>query len=84
MGTNNSAKNMPLDWHNADIIAALKKRDLSLAELSRRNGYRSNGLKNALARRYPKAERIIANAIGVTPQEIWPTRYHKSFFTEIN
>lgn len=63
------------NWHNAEIICELKKKGLSLAELSRRNGYRSNGLRNALERSYPKAEKIIAAAIGVSPETIWPERY---------
>lgn len=68
-------KKAPANWHNAEIICELKKRGLSLSELSRRNGYKSNGLRNALERSYPKAERIIAEAIGVTPETIWPERY---------
>ncbi|EON5665144.1 transcriptional regulator, partial [Escherichia coli] len=32
-------------------------------------------LKNALDKRYPKAEKIIADALGMTPQDIWPSRY---------
>jgi len=34
-------------------------------------------LKNVLSRAYPKAERIIADAIGVDPAQIWPSRYAK-------
>ncbi|WP_149008593.1 helix-turn-helix domain-containing protein, partial [Escherichia coli] len=26
-------------------------------------------------KRYPKAEKIIADALGMTPQDIWPSRY---------
>ncbi len=69
------AKKAPANWHNAEIICELKKKGLSLSELSRRNGYKSNGLRNALERSYPKAERIIAKAIGVSPEVIWPERY---------
>ncbi|MBN3237702.1 helix-turn-helix domain-containing protein [Pectobacterium versatile] len=70
---NNGIKND--DWHRADIIAALKKRGTCLADLSRKVGLNSRTLSNALDRRYPKAERIIADAIGVQPADIWPTRY---------
>ncbi|MBN3254323.1 helix-turn-helix domain-containing protein [Pectobacterium brasiliense] len=70
---NNGIKNH--DWHRADIIAALKKRGTCLADLSRKVGLNSRTLSNALDRRYPKAERIIADAIGVQPADIWPTRY---------
>lgn len=68
-GTNKS------DWHRADVIAALKKKGISLAGLSRGAGLNSRTLNNALERRYPKGERIIAEAIGVQPCEIWPSRY---------
>ncbi len=63
------------DWHKADIIAALHKKGLSLASLSRANGLSSSTLANALTRDWPRGEIIIANAIGEEPQEIWPTRY---------
>lgn len=64
------------DWHTADIIAALKKAGTNMSALSEANGYtRNGGLRNALYRKYPKAEKIIAGAIGVQPEEIWPSRY---------
>ena len=46
-----------------------------MSALSVANGYTRNGLRNALYRKYPKAERIIAGAIGVNPEDIWPSRY---------
>lgn len=76
MHTNPSQKECQLeDWHQADIIAALKKRGTNLSALSEKSGYSRNNLRNALYRSYPKAEQIIANAIGVQPKDIWPTRY---------
>ncbi|EMV2148015.1 helix-turn-helix domain-containing protein, partial [Escherichia coli] len=45
------------------------------AELGRSNHLSSSTLKNALDKRYPKAEKIIADALGMTPQDIWPSRY---------
>lgn len=65
------------DWHKADIIASLRKRGTSLAALSREAGLRSSTLANALVKPWPKGELIIAAAIGVPPEEIWPTRYYK-------
>lgn len=75
MHTSNAQKNMPLDWHIADIGAALKKAGTNMSALSEEHGYSRNNLRNALYRPYPKAERIIAQAIGVDPSEIWPSRY---------
>lgn len=65
----------PEDWHKADIIAALHKRGTSIARLSREAGLASSTLANALARPWPKGEWMIANAIGIHPSAIWPTRY---------
>ena len=66
-----------LDWHRADIIAALKKRGTSLSALARSQGYSSSTLQNALNSKWPKGERIIATALEVEPAEIWPSRYTK-------
>ncbi|NLS54454.1 helix-turn-helix domain-containing protein [Hafnia alvei] len=68
---------MQPDWHSADIIAALKKRGTSLSAVSRNAGLASATLTNALVRHWPKGERLIAEAVGVQPEQIWPSRYHK-------
>lgn len=65
----------PQDWHRADIIAALKKKKLTLRQLSTESGMNKDSLKNALDKKWPKGEQIIANALGVTPDQIWPSRY---------
>ncbi|WP_392565487.1 helix-turn-helix transcriptional regulator [Utexia brackfieldae] len=63
------------DWHRADIRAELEKRGTSLRKLSREAGLSENTLRNALDRKWPKGEKIIADAIGVSPSVIWPNRY---------
>lgn len=63
------------DLHRADIIAALKKKGISMSALSRKHGLASTTLANALDRPWPKGERIIASALGLEPSEIWPSRY---------
>ncbi|EAQ6134480.1 transcriptional regulator [Salmonella enterica] len=68
---------MQPDWHSADIIAALKKRGTSLSALSRQAGLASSTLANALIRHWPKGERLIAEKLGVAPEQIWPSRYCK-------
>lgn len=78
MHTNQSQKNCQTkkeDWHPADIVAAVKKAGTNLSALSEKHGYSRNNLRNALYRKYPLAEKIIAEAIGVAPAEIWPSRY---------
>ncbi|CDH01548.1 helix-turn-helix domain-containing protein [Xenorhabdus bovienii] len=65
------------DWHPADIIAELKKRGTTLSEVSRAAGLASSTLANALQRHWPKGERLIAEALERTPEEVWPSRYVK-------
>jgi Ner family transcriptional regulator len=66
------------DWHKADIVAALWKRGTSLQRLARINGYAHGSINFALHRPWPKAERIIAGALGLQPQNIWPSRYNEN------
>lgn len=63
------------DWHSADIIAALKKQETSLSAVSCTSGLASSTLINALTRHCPKAERLIAEELAVTPEKIWPSRF---------
>jgi Ner family transcriptional regulator len=65
----------PLDWHPADIVAALRKAGWSLRKLSASHGYSPGALKNALHTRWPKGQRLIAEALGLPPEQIWPSRY---------
>lgn len=71
------------DWHRADVVAALHKKGWSLRKLSRESGLSDSTLKTALDRPYLKAETIIAAAIGIPPQDIWPERYAKRDFTPV-
>jgi len=64
------------DWHRADIKAALEKKGWSLRRLSIKHGYGAGSIKLALRLPWPKAEKLIAAAISVKPQQIWPSRYH--------
>ncbi|MGH8426375.1 MAG: helix-turn-helix domain-containing protein [Gammaproteobacteria bacterium] len=64
------------DWHPADIVAELRKAGWSLRKLAIHHGYKApSTLKNAIAAPWPKGERLIAEAIGVKPQDIWPSRF---------
>lgn len=64
------------DWHPADIVAALRKAGWSVRRLSAHHGYAgSTALSNAIRRPWPKGERLIAEAIGISPEQIWPSRY---------
>ncbi len=65
------------DWHPAEVIAALKKRGMSLAAVSRKAGLASSTLANTLTKHWPKGEKLIAEELGMTPAEIWLSLYCK-------
>jgi len=83
MNTLHAPKKAATDWHRADIVAALHKQGWSLRKLSLQAGLSAGALNNALDRPWPKAERIIAAAIDVAPETIWPTRYEKRHFKPV-
>lgn len=64
------------DWHRADIIAALHKKNLTMTALSRQAGLSDSTLANTFYRPWPKGEQLIANALGMDPAVLWPSRYH--------
>ena len=69
-------KTSPKDWHRADIVAAVRKAGWTLRRLALHHGYASpSTLVTALERPWPKGERLVAEAIGVSPATIWPSRY---------
>ncbi len=74
----NTSSELPADWHPADILAALKKRGHSLAGLSVSNGYHPTAAGKALKQSWPAMERLVATALGVAPQTIWPSRYDQN------
>ncbi|GAP66302.1 Nlp family transcriptional regulator [Mizugakiibacter sediminis] len=74
--TQTQKKPAPKDWHPADIKAALTKAGWSFNQLGLAHGYTSKSTLTAVLRQpWPKAERIVADAIGVHPMTIWPSRY---------
>ncbi|WP_249962218.1 helix-turn-helix domain-containing protein [Histophilus somni] len=68
---------MQKDWSRKRIVYELHERNITLTSLSIKAGLSPSTLKNALRMSYPKGEKIIAEAIGVDPSEIWGTRYAK-------
>ncbi len=63
-------------WHKSDIKAALEKRGLSLSNLDQTNGFPPGTCSAALYRPHRRAELVIAEALGRSPRELWPSRYH--------
>lgn len=76
--TNHSVeKTSRKDWHPADIKATLEKAGWTLRALAAHHGIKdSSSLSHTFGRSYPLNEKRIADAIGVPPQEIWPSRYY--------
>ncbi|MFN3881898.1 MAG: transcriptional regulator [Nitrincola lacisaponensis] len=69
------------DWHRQDILAAVRKRGITVAELARQNGYSNSAtFYNVFKAPYPKVERIIARFLELSPNEIWPSRYQSKPF----
>ncbi|AUX62537.1 helix-turn-helix domain-containing protein [Simonsiella muelleri] len=66
------------DWHRADIVAALKKRGKSVRKFSVEAELSPNTLISTLQFKYPRGEKIIADALGLKPHEIWPSRYDEN------
>jgi len=65
-----------MDWHPADIIAALRKAGVTLTGLAKAHGLRSSSAFSvALIRSYPVCEKRIADALNIHPMVIWPSRY---------
>jgi Ner family transcriptional regulator len=65
------------DWHRAEVLAALRMtpEHWTMAGLSRAHAYSVNAISEACRHPWPAVERIVADALGMEPQEIWPSRY---------
>lgn len=67
------------DWHPADIKAALEKKSVSFAAIARREGLKRRSPADVLRRGWRRMEAIVAEILGVSPEDIWPSRYAKDF-----
>lgn len=75
MNTKSTDKKSNEDMHQAMIVAKLRMAGKPLSELSRQSGLKPNSLRNVFYRSVPKYEQIIADALGLEPSDIWPSRY---------
>jgi Ner family transcriptional regulator len=66
-----------LDWHPADVLAALKKRGKTLTGVSQAHGYHATAAGKALKKSWPALEILIAAELGLRPEDIWPSRYDR-------
>jgi len=73
---NRPKKPVRKDWSASYIEHRLKDAGWNFAKLARHHGYASRStFRNAVMGPWPKAERLLAAAIGVAPEVIWPSRY---------
>ncbi|HEX7820650.1 MAG TPA: helix-turn-helix domain-containing protein [Sphingobium sp.] len=68
-----------MDWHKADIKAAIEKRGGSLTQLAQNAGVSKQAISLALhARVSERCDRVISDFLNVPPAKIWPSRYEKN------
>jgi Predicted transcriptional regulator len=67
--------NSPTDMHPADVRAAIYKKGLTLAAISRAAKLPEHACRAALQGRSRKGEDAIAKALGLKPEHIWPSRF---------
>lgn len=65
-----------MDWHPAQVKAALEMAGTNLSRLAREHGYAH--INEVLNRPWFAAERVVAKALSKDPREIWPSRYERS------
>lgn len=77
MATNTAKKPSQEDWDPIDIKHALYKKGITLTSIAKAHGMTSQStLSSTFVRSYPANEKRIADAIGVHPKVIWPSRYN--------
>lgn len=76
MTTGTTKKTSRQDWHPAKVKMELHIRGITLKGLAAAHGLNSStSLSAALTRSYPANEQRIADALGLHPKDIWPSRY---------
>ncbi|WP_254474504.1 helix-turn-helix transcriptional regulator [Bartonella sp. B1098] len=65
-------------WDRHSILAELRRRNMTLAELAKAYQIPSSSVKNIWTRSNEKAERAIADFIGLPVEQVFADRYPKS------
>ncbi len=68
-------KKPPTDWSWDEVLAALHSEGLTLRGLAARHGLDVQAIGCVQFRPSPLSQTRIADALGVAPQQIWPSRY---------
>lgn len=70
------------DWHPEIIKAEIHRRGLSLRALSLQAGYSKDSLKSVLRTPCKTYQQVVADALGVEPETIWPSRYQTESYMQ--
>lgn len=65
------------DWPWAKVKYELEIRGVNLSILARRHGLTPSHFQKVKTRALPRPQRMIADALGLEPKAIWPTRYRR-------
>ncbi|CAA0103205.1 helix-turn-helix domain-containing protein [Zhongshania aliphaticivorans] len=57
------------------VIFQLSLKGQTFASVAREHGYERTAPRQAFERRYPRMEQILADAVGLPVQALWPERY---------
>lgn len=69
-----------LDWDAPRFLYELRKAGLTwekVGEFAEGEAIKGGGCRQAIKRRWPRAEKAIAKALGIDPAIIWPSRYER-------
>lgn len=69
------SKKRRCDWHPEDIKAAIRKRKTTLTELALANGLQEGSVRHALRHPHFDGEMVVAEFLGLSPRQIWPSRF---------
>lgn len=65
----------PTGWDRHDIVAEIRRRGSSLAELARQEGLKRPTMTWSLVMPHKRANRAIADFLGVSLNRLWPEWY---------
>lgn len=68
-------------WDQHEILAALRRKRMTLTRLAELNGKSAGGFRTIWKRENADNERIIAKFLGVPVEELFPDRYPKKTST---
>ena len=64
------------DWHHEDVKAAVRKTGTTLTALGIQAGLPRHACSHACRGPYLVAEQVIAAHLGLSPRQIWPSRFY--------